>query len=197
MANKEALRELQSRLAERLKLARTQERGKSWLAVESAGRGFLLPLKDAGEIFSFVGVLPVPHSLPWFLGVANLRGHLHGVVDLARFLGLDPVGKHLGEAGRETARLVAFNAGLDINCALLVEKLAGLRNASQLRPKTTRRIHATAFCWPAFSGFGWTSVARVESFRVVGKRSVFENRRLIFHLACCLFHVARDLTRDI
>ena len=39
MANKEALRELQSRLAERLKLARTQERGKSWLAVEAAGRG--------------------------------------------------------------------------------------------------------------------------------------------------------------
>jgi twitching motility protein PilI len=136
MANKEALRELQGRLAERLKLARTQERGKSWLAVESAGRGFLLPLKDAGEIFSLVGVLPVPHSLPWFLGVANLRGHLHGVVDLARFLGLDPVGgRHLGEAGRETARLVAFNAGLELNCALLVEKLAGLRNASQLHPE--------------------------------------------------------------
>jgi twitching motility protein PilI len=135
MANKEALRELQSRLAERLKLARTQERGKSWLAVESAGRGFLFPLKDAGEIFSLVGVLPVPHSLPWFLGVANLRGHLHGVVDLARFLGLEPVGKHLGEAGRETARLVAFSAGLEINCALLVDKLAGLRHASQLQPE--------------------------------------------------------------
>ncbi|MET0351837.1 MAG: chemotaxis protein CheW, partial [Rhizobacter sp.] len=32
MANKEALRELQTRLADRLRAARTQERGKSWLA---------------------------------------------------------------------------------------------------------------------------------------------------------------------
>ncbi len=132
MANKEALRELQSRLAERLKLARTQERGKSWLAVEAEGRGFLLPLKDAGEIFPFAGVLPVPHSLPWFLGVANLRGHLHGVVDLSLFLGLESAGKSLGDVARGGARLVAFNAGLDINCALLVDKLAGLRNATQL-----------------------------------------------------------------
>jgi hypothetical protein len=30
-----------------------------------------------------VGVLPVPHTQPWFMGVANLRGGLHGVVDLA------------------------------------------------------------------------------------------------------------------
>lgn len=134
MANKEALRELQSRLAERLKLARTQERGKSWLAVEAAGRGFLLPLKDAGEIFPFSGVIPVPHSLSWFLGVANLRGHLHGVVDLSRFLGIDATGKLAGDAGRDVSRLVAFNAGLDINCALLVDKLAGLRNATQLSP---------------------------------------------------------------
>lgn len=134
MANKEALRELQSRLAERLKLARTQERGKSWLAVEAAGRGFLLPLKDAGEIFPFSGILPVPHSLSWFLGVANLRGHLHGVVDLSKFLGIESTGRQAGDAGRDVSRLVAFNAGLEINCALLVDKLAGLRNVTQLSP---------------------------------------------------------------
>ena len=28
--------------------ARTQARGQSWLAVESSGRGFLLPLREAG-----------------------------------------------------------------------------------------------------------------------------------------------------
>jgi twitching motility protein PilI len=131
MANKEALRELQSRLAERLTLARTQERGKLWLAVESAGRGFLLPLKDAGEIFPFSGALAVPHSVSWFMGVANLRGRLHGVVDLSRFLGLEAPGR-ISEAARDASHVVAFNASLDINCALWVEKLAGLRNASQL-----------------------------------------------------------------
>ena len=49
MANKEALRELQSRLAEKLQAARTQERGRSWLAVECAGHGFLFPLNEAGD----------------------------------------------------------------------------------------------------------------------------------------------------
>jgi twitching motility protein PilI len=85
MANREALRELQSRLAERLQLARTEARQQSWLAVECAGLGLLVPLPMAGEIFSVGTLLPVPHTQPWFMGVANLRGGLHGVVDLAPF----------------------------------------------------------------------------------------------------------------
>ena len=48
MANKQALRELQNRLAERLQAARTQDRGKSWLAVECGDRGFLFPLLGGG-----------------------------------------------------------------------------------------------------------------------------------------------------
>jgi len=72
MANKEALRQLQARLAERLQAARTQPRGVSWLAVECAGRGLLLPLADAGEIFALAQTARVAHARPWFLGVANL-----------------------------------------------------------------------------------------------------------------------------
>jgi twitching motility protein PilI len=127
MANKEALRELQSRLAERLAAARTQQRGKSWLAVECGARGFLFPLREAGEIFPYAPVLPVPHTNRWFLGVANLRGHLHGVVDLAAFLGVKGT-----ESTRDQARLIGFNQGFDINCALLVDRLAGLRSEEQL-----------------------------------------------------------------
>ena len=131
MANKEALRELQSRLAERLQAARTQERGKSWLAVECNSRGFLFPLKEAGEIFAMAPIVPVPHAHPWFLGVSNLRGHLHGVVDLAGFLGVKA-----SEPTREQSRLVAFNTTLEINCALLVDRLSGLRSEQQLSAAT-------------------------------------------------------------
>jgi twitching motility protein PilI len=127
MANKEALRELQGRLAERLAAARTQERGKSWLAVECGARGFLFPLREAGEIFPYAPVLAVPHTNKWFLGVANLRGHLNGVVDLAAFLGVKAT-----EAARDQARLIGFNQALDINCALLVDRLAGLRSEEHL-----------------------------------------------------------------
>ena len=102
MANKQALRDLQTRLAERLQAARTEPLGRSWLAVECSSRGFLFPLRDAGEIFAMAPLLHVPHSHRWFLGVANLRGHLHGVVDLAGFLGVKTAetGARPGAPGR-------------------------------------------------------------------------------------------------
>ena len=152
MANKEALRELQARLAERLQAVRTQARSASWLAVECGGHGFLLPLHEAGEIFALAPIVPVAHVRPWFLGVANLRGHLNGIVDLAAFLGL---GKPKAEALRDESRLVAFNAALDTNCALLVGRLAGLRSAEQL----TRAPAAAAVGVPAFVGDRWRDAA--------------------------------------
>ena len=127
MANKQALRELQSRLADRLQAARTEPLAKSWLAVECSARGFLFPLREAGEIFPLAPMVPVPHSHRWFLGVSNLRGHLNGVVDLAGFLGVKT-----SEPARDQARLVGFNQSLDINCVLLVDRLSGLRSEDEL-----------------------------------------------------------------
>ena len=127
MANREALRELQARLASRLQAARSEGVQASWLAVESGGRKFLFPLAQSGEIFPFSATLPVPYTQSWFLGVANLRGGLYGVVDLASFVeGQSPVQR--SDAGRAESRLVALNAALEINCALLIDRLAGLRN---------------------------------------------------------------------
>lgn len=140
MANKQALRDLQARLAERLQTARTQVRGRQWLAVECGGHGFLLPLREAGEIFALAPVLPVPHSHRWFLGVANLRGHLHGVVDLAGFLGI-----RAAEPGRDQPRLVGFNQSLDLNCTLRVDRLSGLRSEEDLTPEAADGASRPAF----------------------------------------------------
>jgi len=127
MANREALRELQSRLATRLQAARTEGVQASWLAVEAAGAKYLFPLAQSGEIFSFANAQPVPYTQAWFLGVANLRGGLYGVVDVASFVaGRAPAFR--SEATRAESRLVALNAMLEVNCALLVDRLAGLRN---------------------------------------------------------------------
>jgi twitching motility protein PilI len=164
MANREALRELQSRLAERMQAARTQERTASWLAVESAGHGFLFPLEQAGEIFSVVPLLVVPHTQEWFLGVANLRGGLHGVVDLAAFLGAKPAAAGAG-TGREQSRLIALNPHLNVNCALLVDRLAGLRNAPQLQaaPADGRpRPPFVGSTWRDGDGRAWQEIRLAE-----------------------------------
>jgi twitching motility protein PilI len=156
VSNREALRELQGRLASRMQAARTEARVQSWLAVECAGHGLLFPLHEAGEIFSVGSVLPVPHTQEWFAGVANLRGGLHGVVDLARFLGLRRgAGALPGDAGRDGARLLALSPALGVNCALLVDRLAGLRNADQL---SAEPADAAAPRLPAFAGPRWRDV---------------------------------------
>jgi len=85
MANRDALRAFQSRLASRLQAARTSGVSASWLAVEAGDSNYLFPLGHAGEIFPLMPPQPVPYTEPWFLGVANLRGGLYGVVQLSTF----------------------------------------------------------------------------------------------------------------
>jgi twitching motility protein PilI len=127
MANRQALRELQTRLADRLQVARTQGVAPSWLAVEAGGSKYLFPMSQAGEIFPLGAIQPVPYTQPWFLGVANLRGGLFGVVDLASYVtGWAAAPKT--ELARKESRLVALNAAMDVNCALLIDRLSGLRN---------------------------------------------------------------------
>ena len=125
MANREAIRELQARLASRLQTARNEGLAVSWLAVRSAGEHFLLPLGQSGEIFPVGTIQAVPYVQRWFRGVVNLRGGLFGVADLADFL--------RGDAGPARALpadpvVVTLNAALEVNAAVLVDALAGLRS---------------------------------------------------------------------
>lgn len=152
MADREALHELHARLADRLQAARDQQQQvASWLAVECRGHGLLFPLQQAGEIFPLTPLLPVPHARLWFVGVANLRGGLYGVVDLAAFLGLGRT-ETAREGTRDPARLVALGGASGLNCALLVERLAGLRNESQLKREMLPAEEVPGPVLPAFAG---------------------------------------------
>ncbi len=147
------------------------EAGRSWLAVKVAEQGVLFPLAQAGEIFPMVPITPVAHAQPWFCGVANLRGGLHGVVDLASFLGLRDAPTTAPGGGRDSARLLALNPELRVQCALRVDQLAGLRRMEDMR------IRPTDASQPAFAGPLWedmhgrcwqeldlAALARTESF---------------------------------
>ncbi len=153
MANREALREFQSRLANRLQEARTTGIAASWLAVEAGNARYLFPLTQSGEIFPWTQAQPVPYTQAWFLGVANLRGGLYGVVDLASFVGgRAPAAR--AESTRDQSRLVALNAALDVNCALLVDRLVGLRNVEAFTASAPSSEGA-----PGFFGSGYTDAS--------------------------------------
>jgi twitching motility protein PilI len=131
MANRQALKELQERLARRLTAARSELTIASWLAVEAAGQRYLMPLVQSGEIFPWSTVQQVPYTKSWYLGVASLRGGLQGVIDLARLLErpdapLSPVGERMSSE----SRLVSLHGALGINAVLLIDRLLGLRNAT-------------------------------------------------------------------
>lgn len=152
MANREAIRELQARLASRLQAARNEGLSVSWLAVKSGGLNYLFPLAQSGEIFPITSLQPVPYALPWFRGVVNLRGGLYGVVDVARFVSGDLAAATVSVAPTPTeAIVVTFNAALDVNCALLVDALAGLRS-----PEVFASAQAPAADAPPYFGNRFT-----------------------------------------
>ena len=100
----------------------------SWLAVKTGGSNYLFPLVQSGEIFPLANLQPVPYCQSWFAGVVNLRGGLFGVVDLAGFIN-GPQPNARSEQSLSEASVITVHAALEVNCALLVDSLAGLRNA--------------------------------------------------------------------
>lgn len=146
MAKRESKEDLQKRLEERLRNARSAGTGPSWLAVEAGAGKFLFPLTHAGEIFNAGATHPVPYTQPWFRGVASLRGRVFGVVDFAAFaLGTPTQPKPKSEGRRDATRLVALNAVFDVNCALMVDRLVGLRGADVFAASSTPPAPAPAY----------------------------------------------------
>jgi twitching motility protein PilI len=160
MANKQALRELQTRLAQRLQVARTEGVAASWLGVELGGGKYLFPLSHSGEIFPWSTTQFVPYTQTWYLGVANLRGGLYGVIDFASYLsGHAPAAK--SDIARNESRLIALNAALEVNCALLIDRLAGLKSAQSFVDVSEPRADAPSFfgkCLTDEAGVQWQEI---------------------------------------
>jgi twitching motility protein PilI len=146
MANREALRELQARLASRLQAARAEGMSVAWLAVQAGGGKYLFPLSQSGEIVPLTLVQAVPYAMNWFRGVVNIRGGLFGVVDLAAFLVAEGHGAKPAPTIGEPS-VVTLNTALDVNCALQVDVLSGLRGADAFS-----QSHGPAEGAPAYFG---------------------------------------------
>jgi twitching motility protein PilI len=160
MANREALRDLQARLASRLQAARSEGISVSWLAVRAGGSNLLFPLGQSGEIFPVSSLQPVPYSKPWFRGVLNIRGGLQGVVDVAAFLEAD-ASVSRSETPAQAPCVVTLNAALELNCALQVDALQGLRGGSDFVSSSPAPSSAPAYFGNQFmdaAGLPWQEI---------------------------------------
>lgn len=161
-ARRARLRQYQEQLLERMQAARTSSGARAHqLGVEIGGARYLLDLVEAGEIVPLPPLAPVPLTQPWYLGLANVRGNLLGVVDLARYLDPDA-----GTAPAAGTRLVTFAAALGFPCALLVGRVVGLRHAADMT--------GVDGCLRDADGLEWTplslaALAREERFLQVAR----------------------------
>jgi twitching motility protein PilI len=121
MAKRISLREFQEDLVRRFAEARTGDR-RTLLGVQAGNDNWLIDLTDTGEILPVPPLTPVPLTLDWFRGLANVRGTLFSVVDFSAF--------HRGPPILPTgpARLLLVGLRHGANCALLVSRAAGLRS---------------------------------------------------------------------
>jgi len=122
MSRRVSLREFQEGLASRLKAAASESAPSARLGFEAGGAHWLARLDSSGEVLQVPEIQRVPLTRNWFLGVANIRGALYGVTDFGAFLG-----RPLTVRGPEN-RLLLIGQPHGVNCALLVARLAGLRN---------------------------------------------------------------------
>jgi twitching motility protein PilI len=126
------LRLFQQELATRLASKTTAQVESSRLGLSCAGERWLIRLADAAEVVAVPPLAAVPLTQPWFLGLANIRGNLYSVVDLARFLGHEVIVPH-GAGAQSRLILFGSRAG-DMDVGVVVQGVLGLRNIAELAP---------------------------------------------------------------
>lgn len=93
-----------------------------------SGLGFRLedirlvtPLGHVTEVLNYPAMSPVPGTKRWVRGIANVRGNLVTIIDLAAYFGKLAVEK------TEKARLLVLNVP-GLTCGVLVHEVFGLRH---------------------------------------------------------------------
>lgn len=127
MSKRVNLREFQQNLSSRMHDKSRMGGRLSMLGVEIAGQNFLVEMTDISEVLSLPPMTPVPLTKPWLCGVANVRGSLYCVADMAAYM---QQGTASGAAGN---RLLLVAERYAFNAALLVERVFGLRDTGRWR----------------------------------------------------------------
>jgi twitching motility protein PilI len=124
MAKRFSLREFQQNVLSRLQQQEEAGSHASTLGVQVGKDLWLVEMEDISEVLPPPPLTPVPLVKPWYRGVANIRGNLYSISDLAAFMGQPEI----VQEGQNRVLLVnpkfAFNAGL------LVTRVLGLRDTA-------------------------------------------------------------------
>lgn len=165
MSKRQSLKDFQEGLASRLKAAAGDAAPSARLSFEAGDSAWLVKLEGSGEVLPVPDIARVPLTRDWFLGVTNVRGVLYGVTDFGALLGHGPTPR----AAENRLLLVGQLGG--INAALLVSRLAGLRNVQQLEAVDAGPGPWTAGNWRDAQGRVWREL---DAARLLADRAFLD-----------------------
>lgn len=129
MSKQSQLREYQTSILARLENAKKAgaESSAGYLGVVIGSKNVLVSLREISETLPVADIHPVPIVKPWFLGVANVRGVLYAINDLAQLL------ETKFTSISSNTRLLLISEAVSTNVAFVVEKMIGLRNLNEMK----------------------------------------------------------------
>jgi twitching motility protein PilI len=104
-----------------------KEASASRLGVQIGGINGLVSLTDISEVIPVPDIMRVPLTHGWFMGMANVRGNLYALTDLANFLGNN------ARPLTHESRILLVHARFGVNAGLLVDQLIGLRSVEEMQ----------------------------------------------------------------
>ena len=129
MAKQSTLREYQTNILARLENAKKAgaEPPAGYLGVVIGDKNVLVNLQEISETLPILAIQRVPLVKPWFLGVANVRGVLYAINDLAQLL------ENKFTSISSNARMLLISEAVTSNVAFMVDKLIGLRKLDEMK----------------------------------------------------------------
>jgi twitching motility protein PilI len=129
MARESQLREYQTNILARLEDAKKAgaEAPAGYLGVVIGSKNVLVNLQEISETMPIADIHRVPIVKPWFLGVANVRGVLYAINDLAQML------ENTFTTISSNARLLLLSDAVTSNVAIVVDRMIGLRKLEEMK----------------------------------------------------------------
>lgn len=125
MPRKTSLREFQHAVALRIRDAASRKTVLSRLGFQVGHDNWLVDLSDVSEVIPVPTIVTVPMTLPWYRGIANIRGKLYSIADFAAFQGQAAIGP-----GMER-RVILVAEKLIEGSGFVVNRMMGLHNPEQ------------------------------------------------------------------
>ena len=123
MSKRFNLREFQQGLLERMQIQAEAGDRVATLGILIGQESWLVEMSDISEVLAVPELTTVPLTKHWYCGVANVRGNIYSIMDLADYL------KRGSVAHDAQSRVLLIGQKFNFNTGLLVSKVLGLRNA--------------------------------------------------------------------